>query len=126
MSDTPVTKLPDGSAFCTTTILSEAEAMALPVSQRPLNYRIPGDLYHATFDAVGAASMCWKPSPSFEVFDSEEASEVALKLCFKIAEALEKKDVEIARLADESNSLSDQITDLNMEIKALKGRLEDH
>jgi hypothetical protein len=84
-----MTKLPDGSGCFTATILSHEEAMALPPKERPLNYRIPGDLYHAVFEAVGAASMCWNPRPSNEVFDSDEASKVAVDLCFKIADELE-------------------------------------
>lgn len=90
MSELPPTELPDGSGCCTATILSHEEVMALPPKDRPLNYRIPGDLYHAVFEAVGAASMCWKPRPSSEVFDPEQASKVALDLCFKIADELEK------------------------------------
>lgn len=64
--------------------------MALPPKERPLNYRIPGDLYHAVFEAVGSASTCWKPMPDAQLFDSERASKVAVDLCFKIADELEK------------------------------------
>lgn len=35
--------------------------------------------------------MCWNPRPSGEVFASEQASDVAVRLCFKIAEELEKQ-----------------------------------
>ncbi len=86
-----VTKLPDGSAFWTSDVMSKEEAMKLPINKRPLNYRISSDLYHAVFQAIGAASMCWKPRPSNEVFSSEEASEIAMSLLFKIADELEKK-----------------------------------
>lgn len=61
------------------------EAIALPFRKRPLNYRLPGDLYHAVFDAVGTASMCWIPRPGDQVFDSSEAEMVAVNLCLKIA-----------------------------------------
>lgn len=86
-----VTKLPDGSAFWTSDVMSKEEAMKLPINKRPLNYRISSDLYHAVFQAIGAASMCWNPRPSNEVFSSEEASKIAMNLLFKIADELEKK-----------------------------------
>lgn len=85
-----VTKLPDGSAFCTATIMSKAEAMKLPLKKRPICFRISSEMYHAVWEAIGAASMCWKPRPSKEVFASEEASQIAMDLCFKIANELEK------------------------------------
>ncbi len=91
MSETPLTELPDGSGCCTATILSHEEAMALPLSKRPLNYRMPGDLYHAVWEAVGAASMCWDPRPDNCVFDNSAAEKVAMDLCFKIAEELDKQ-----------------------------------
>ncbi len=86
-----ITKLPDGSAFFTAAIMSKDEAMALPLKDRPLCYRISSELYQAVFEAVGEASMCWKPRPSYEVFDSEHAVKVATDLCFKIANELEQK-----------------------------------
>lgn len=86
---TPITKLPDGSAFFTATIMSKEEAMALPLKERPLNYRISSEMYHAVFEAVGEASMCWNPRPSNEVFDTEQASDIAARLCFKIADEIE-------------------------------------
>lgn len=85
-----VTKLPDGSAFCTATIMSKEEAMKLPLKKRPICFRISSEMYHAVFEAIGAASMCWKPRPGKEVFASEEASKIAIDLCFKIADELEK------------------------------------
>ncbi len=85
-----ITKLPDGSAFFTATVMSKDEAMALPFKERPICYRISSGMYHAVFEAIGEASMCWQPRPSNEVFASEQASEVAIKLCFKIAEEVEK------------------------------------
>lgn len=89
MSDNQVTKLPDGSAFFTATVMSKDEAMALPLKERPLCYRISSELYHAVFEAIGSASMCWKPRPGKEVFASEEASKVAVDLCFKIANEID-------------------------------------
>lgn len=89
MNSTTVTKLPDGSAFFTADIMSREEAMALPLEERPLCYRISSEMYHAVFEAIGEASMCWNPRPS-EVFDSEQASGVAVRLCFKIAEEIGK------------------------------------
>jgi hypothetical protein len=87
-----ITKLPDGSAFFTADVMSREEAMTLPLKKRPLCYRISSEMYHAVFESVGEASMCWKPRPGKEVFDSEHASNVATRLCFKIAEEIEKKD----------------------------------
>ncbi len=84
-------KLPDGSGCFTATILSKEEAMALPLNKRPLNYRISSDVYHAVFEAIGAASMCWNPTPSNEIFDSEAASKIAINLCLRIADELESK-----------------------------------
>ena len=86
-----ITKLPDGSAFFTAEIMSKEEAMALPVEKRPLCFRLSSEMYHAVFEAIGAASMCWEPEPSTEVFNSELASQIAVDLCFKIAEEMEKK-----------------------------------
>jgi len=34
--------------------------------------------------------MCWNPKPGKEVFDSEKASDIAVDLCFKIADEIEK------------------------------------
>ena len=84
-----ITKLPDGSAFFTATVMSKEEAMNLPLKERPLCFRISSEMYHAVFESIGAASMCWKPRPGKEVFSPEEASQIAVDLCFKIAEELE-------------------------------------
>jgi hypothetical protein len=88
--ETPMTQLPDGSKCFTATIMSHDEAMALPLKERPLNHRISSEMYHAVFEAIGRASMCWNPRPSGEVFASEQASDVAVRLCFKIACETEK------------------------------------
>lgn len=85
-----ITQLPDGSAFFTATIMSREEAMKLPIKERPLCYRLPSKIYHDVFEAIGAASMCWKPRPGNQVFASEQASKIAVELCFKIAEEIEK------------------------------------
>lgn len=71
--------------------MSEDEAMALPLKERPLGYRLSSEIYHAVFEAVGAASMCWNPLPDKQVFDSSAAEKIAVDLCFKIAEELEKR-----------------------------------
>jgi len=86
-----ITKLPDGSAFCTATIMSKEEAMKLPLKKRPICFRISSEMYHAVFEAIGEASMCWKPRPGKEVFASEQASDVAVRLCFKIADEMENR-----------------------------------
>lgn len=87
--NSPITQLPDGSAFFTAEVMSREEAMKLPLEKRPLCFRISSEMYHAVFEAVGEASMCWKPHPGREVFQSEKASEIAVRLCFKIAEEVE-------------------------------------
>ena len=73
----------------TATIMTREEAMKLPVKDRPLNYRISGKMYTAVYEAIGEASMCWNETPG-GVFNSTQASDVAVRLCFKIAEELEK------------------------------------
>ena len=84
-----ITKLPDGSAFFTAEIMSKEEVEKLPIENRPLCYRVSDKIYHDTFEAIGAASMCWNPKPSLEVFDSEKASQIAVDLLFKFANELE-------------------------------------
>lgn len=85
-----ITKLPDGSAFFTAEVMSKEEALALPLEKRPLCYRISSEIYHAVFEAIGEASLCWS-EPSVGNFDSEHASQIATDLCFKIAHELEKR-----------------------------------
>lgn len=87
--DTPMTELPNGSSCFTATMMSKDEAMKLPLKERPLNMRISSEIYHAVFEAVGAASLCWKPRPKKQVFSTEEAEKVAVDLCFKIANSIE-------------------------------------
>lgn len=84
-------KLPDGSAFFTADVMSKEEAMKLPVEKRPICFRVSSEIYHSVFESIGEASMCWNPRPSVEVFDTEKATDVALRLLFKIAEELEKQ-----------------------------------
>lgn len=74
----------------TAIIYSHEEAIAMKPHERPMCYRIPSKIYHDTFVAVGAASMCWTPKPSSEVFSPEEAEKVAVELLFNIACELEK------------------------------------
>jgi len=74
----------------TATIMSKEEAMALPLKDRPICFRISSEIYHQVFETVGAASMCWEPRPSNEVFASEQASDLAVKLCLAIANEVEK------------------------------------
>lgn len=86
----PITELPDGSGCFTATILSHEEAMALPISKRPLAFRLSSEMYHDTFYAIGGASMCWNPTPNKEIFDASRAEKIAVDLCFKIANETEK------------------------------------
>lgn len=90
MSNT-VTQLPDGSACFTANIMTEEEAMKLPLEQRPICFRLSSEMYHAVFESIGEASMCWKPTPGDQIFASEKASDVAIRLCFKIAQEIEKQ-----------------------------------
>lgn len=83
--------LPDGSSFFVADTMSKEEAMKLPLKQRPICYRVSNELYQAVFEAIGQASMCWSPRPSFEVFASEEAGKIAVDLLFKIANEIENK-----------------------------------
>ena len=85
------TILPDGSAFNTATIMSREEAMKLPIAMRPICFRVSEEIYTATFENMGAASMCWNPKPSTEVFDAELCSNYVMKLLFKIAQENEER-----------------------------------
>lgn len=84
----------------TAIIMTEAEAMALPQSKRPLCFRIPSAIYTAVFESIGAASMCWEPRPGNQVFATEEASNVAVNLCFKIADELERLGITTEMMRD--------------------------
>lgn len=81
--------------------MSHEEAMALPLAERPLNYRLSSAIYHAVFEHIGEATLCWEPKPT-GVFHSAQASDVAVRLCFKIAEdneiIKEGLESEVARL----------------------------
>ena len=84
-----ITKLPDGSAFYTSTIMSKEDAIKLPLEKRPLCFRISHEMYQNVFESIGAASMCWNPKPGNQVFDSTTASNIAANLCLKIAREIE-------------------------------------
>ena len=83
-------KLPDGSGCFTGVVLTHEEAINLPLKDRPLNYRLSGDIVISVYESLGTASMCWDPVPS-GVFDSTGAAEVAHKLCLKIADYIENE-----------------------------------
>lgn len=89
--NTPI--LPDGSSYFVSEVMSKEEALALPLEDRPLCFRLPSKIYHDVFEAVGAASMCWQPRPTTEVFNPDEATRVAVALCFKIAAELERMGI---------------------------------
>lgn len=80
-------------------IISKEEARALPPDKRPLCFRVPGKIYTAVFEAVGAASLCWEPKPE-GVFATEQASKFATDCCFSIAEELERLGVTFEQLND--------------------------
>ncbi len=86
-----ITKLPDGSAFCVATVMSEEEAMKLPLEKRPICFRISSQMYHDVFEAIGTASMTFNADAGNKVFNSKLASKIAIDLCFKIARELESK-----------------------------------
>ena len=104
-SETPITKLPDGSGCFIATVMSKEEAMKLPIKERPLCFRLSSEIYHAVFESIGQASMCWNPIPSKEIFSPEEAEEIAVKLCFKIAEELESTQQRLKEMTDVAREL---------------------
>lgn len=83
-----ITLLPDDSAFFNGIVISKKEAMKLPYKKRPLGFLISSKMYHAVFEAIGEASMCWTPIPKKNVFNTEKATKIAVDLCFKIADEL--------------------------------------
>lgn len=124
-----MTQLPDGSGCFTATILSNEEALALPLKERPINHRISSEMYHAVFEHIGEASMAWSPNTGSAVFNSEMASDVAVRLCFKIANELEKSTQELQDEILESQSrlekaLADQRRNLCAESDALIEQLK--
>lgn len=78
-------------------VYSKEEALAMEPSKRPMCYRVPGNIYHDCFVAVGAGSMCWNPRPGDQVFNPEEAEKHTLDLLFSIA-----KELEVAGLSYEN------------------------
>ncbi len=60
--------------------------MRLPLEKRPLCYRISSEMYHAVFEAIGAATTC-----GGKQLDAEKAANIAVDLCFKIAREIESK-----------------------------------
>jgi len=145
MSNPPPDNLraPSGSpqqsanSMFTSTIMSDAEAKALPLRERPLNHRISSEIYHAVFEAIGAASMCWNPTPS-GIFHSSAAERIAVALCFKIANDNEgRTETELAtaraalaqceeRLKEERSKCSDLFNtayDYSARLKAAEAKL---
>ena len=106
MSDIPMTKLPDGPGCFTATILSHDEVMALPAKESPLNYRMSSELYHAVFEAIGEASMCWESIP-VAMFESDKASNIAVRLCLKICDETDQLKAEVARLREALRGIAD-------------------
>lgn len=127
--ETPMTQLPDGSGCFTATILSNEEALALPLKERPISHRISSEMYHDVFQHIGEASMAWSPNTGSAVFNAEMASDVAVRLCFKIANELEKSTQELQDEILESQSrlekaLADQRRNLCAESDALIEKLK--
>jgi len=46
------------------------------------------------FEAIGQASMCWNPRPSTEVFNSEEAKNIANELLKTINDIIKQEEKE--------------------------------
>lgn len=107
---------PGGAMNKTAIIMSREEAMALPLKDRPICFRISSETYHGIFEAVGAASMCWKPRPSTEVFDADRCSKVATDLCFLIANEMEKRDrqLQAQTMRDCADEFEDRINNSNI------------
>lgn len=87
----------------TTTIYSIDEVRMMQPKDRPMCYRVPSGIYHAVFEAVGAASLCWEPKPT-GVFAVEQAEKFAVELLFKIAEVLEQMDMTYGEWPDSFKS----------------------
>lgn len=75
----------------TAIIMSEAEAMALPQSKRPLCFRVPPAIYTAVWEHIGLAS---------NESDTEVLSNCAVDLLFKIASELERLGVTTEMMRD--------------------------
>ena len=119
--NTPIRELPDGSGCFTATIMSDEEAKALPLKDRPLSHRISSEIYHAVFEAVGAASMCWNPKPGHQVFDSSAAEKIAVELCFKIANEIEGRVANKAETRPDRNSTEAMVLPLDEHTKRILG-----
>ena len=76
-------------------------------------------MYHSIFEAVGASSMCWNPIPSTEVFDSTRAERIAVELCFKIANEIEKwHSLSVTEIAALNPSVAEYISNLEERLKS--------
>jgi hypothetical protein len=58
--------------------------------QKALSERLPENIFTEIHQAIGQASVCWKG----DVFDAEQASQVAFNLCHFIADEMDKIQVE--------------------------------
>jgi len=88
------TVLPDGSGFSVSTVMSEDEAMALPLEKRPICFRLSSKMYHKVWESIGAASMTFNAEAGNKVFNTEQASKIAVDLLFAIADEVEGKNKE--------------------------------
>jgi len=125
--NTPMTELPDGSGCFTATILSEEEAMALPIKQRPLNHRISSEMYHAVFESIGHASTTWNTGAGNEVFDSEAAAKIAVDLCFKIANEAEKwRELSATEVCAGNPAIAEYVASLESRLAASENEKMSH
>ena len=83
----------------TAIVMSREEALALPVKQRPLCYRLGSSIYHRVWEHIGLATQCYEPKPDQTTFKPESASEVAVALLFEIANEVETAKADAFREA---------------------------
>jgi hypothetical protein len=88
------TILPDGSAFSVATVMSKEEAMKLPLKDRPICFRLSSKMYHKVWESIGEASMTFNKDAGNEIFNTEQASKIAMSLLFAIADEVESRTVE--------------------------------
>lgn len=74
--------------------MSKEEAMTLPLEQRPICFRLSSKMYHKVWESVGAASMTFNKDAGNEVFNTEQASKIAVDLLLAIADEVEGKNKE--------------------------------
>lgn len=67
------------------------------------------DLKQKIFESIGAASMCWEPRPSSQVFDSTKAKEIGDSLYASVETELAAVTAEIAKMQQRIRVLEDAL-----------------